>query len=128
MGPLNFYKKDPNKKKRGAGFYYKRRRKYYSKYSIKRDAKKLSGGDSTVGKGKWRHTHDWTQPNKVNTPYGRISESELDIIEKDMRQSEERQYRSYKQSDYYDPHIEDSSLTSMEKKAELKSKLKRGMY
>ena len=128
VGRLKRLKRDPNKRGRGSGLYYHRGRGYYSKYSRKRDSMKLVGGDTSVGKGSYRHTHDWTNPNKILSDYGLIPESAFEMIKKQERGYEEEKYRLFKKSDFYDPMLEDKSLTRRERKTELKEKLRTGLF
>ena len=54
VGPLKRFRRDPNRKGRGAGLYYHRGKGYYSKWGAKLDRKR--GGK--VGAGRYRQTHD----------------------------------------------------------------------
>jgi hypothetical protein len=61
-GPLRFFSRDPNGKRRGAGHYYHRGNGVYSKKDDKRDrkykAKGFKGLPKKIGSGVYRHTHD----------------------------------------------------------------------
>lgn len=81
VGPLKYFKRDPNGKGRGAGWYYHRGNGYYSKYSLARDRKhktarkvrmwgatarlyKKKHRPGLVGSGPYKHTTDGVTKRK----------------------------------------------------------------
>lgn len=69
VGPLIYFKRDPNGKGRGPGWYYHRGHGIYSKYSRVRDqrhrgkvgkkGRRRWHRKGKIGYGKYKHTHDF---------------------------------------------------------------------
>jgi len=103
VGRLKWFSRDPNGRGRGAGYYYHRGHGYYSKYSVKRDrGKRARHGDSAVGRGAYKHTHDWRDPKLVWTPWGRIPRSLAEKTAAHVKKRRRKRAKEYVESDYFD--------------------------
>lgn len=60
VGGLKWYRRDPNRKGRGAGYYYHRGNNEYSKYSSQNDTHKHAKTKIKKGNLRYRHTGDGT--------------------------------------------------------------------
>ena len=105
VGPLKFFSRDPNRKGRGRGLYYHRGHGYYSKYSKKRDAKiRAKHGTARVGRGRYAHTHDFPELEKVaHELLGRVPKSLAKLYSRESKRIRRKIAREHRESEHYDP-------------------------
>ena len=101
-------------------YYYHRGNGEWVMYNTRRDAKHQHG-DAKVGRGKFRHTHDWKHPRKVRSEYGTLTESEIELIRSNRGM---QAWRERRHSDYFDPHELDHSLGRWERERDWQEKWK----
>ena len=102
-------------------YYYHRGKGKWSEYSRARDAKKRGRGDAKVGKGPYRHTHDWVKPGKVIFGGIRMPESMMNILQEEKRRGN-KYWEERWGTDLMDPHEIDHSLGRWERKRDWSEK------